>query len=158
MITILLISRDFAMRTAILLVLLLVAGGAATSIAKAVFLPSSAHAQQERLLAAYRLSPKATLNKIKAAYLACADSTYAEGPAADDIRHLAALLTLEAVRQGVEHVDDASSKAAAIQLMQTHLPRIKAKLAAPRDEEQVLIYLQALRGNGVPSCVVSSAA
>jgi hypothetical protein len=146
------------MRTPLLLAIFLVVGGSATSVGRAFFLPSDAYAKQERLLTAYRVNPDATLKRISAAYLACTDSKYAEGPAADDIRHLAALLMLEAISQRVEDVDDVSGKKRALQLMQTHLPGIKAKLPVSRDEDQFLLYLQALRKDGVPTCVISSSA
>ncbi|WP_320195388.1 hypothetical protein RMR10_020465 [Agrobacterium rosae] len=146
------------MRTPVLFAILLVVGGTATSIGKAFFLPSDAYTKQARLLTAYRLHPDATLKRINAAYLACADSKYAEGPAANDIRHLAALLMLEAISQRVADADDVSGKKRALQLMQTHLPGIKAKLPVSRGEDQFLLYLQALREDGVPTCVISSSA
>ncbi|SCX32025.1 hypothetical protein DSM25558_5363 [Agrobacterium sp. DSM 25558] len=122
-------------------------------------MPSDAYTKQARLLTAYRLHPDATLKRINAAYLACADSKYAEGPAANDIRHLAALLMLEAISQRVADADDVSGKKRALQLMQTHLPGIKkSKLPVSRDEDQFLLYLQALREDGVPTCVISSSA
>jgi len=145
-------------KTLFLLAVLTVVGGAATHIGKTLILRSDWSAKQERLLASYRINPNATLNRISAAYLACADSRYANAPEAKAIRNLAALLTLEAIRQKVEGVDDVVGRKRAIEIMQAHIPSIHAKLPVSRDGDEVLPYLQALRKEGVPSCVVSSSA
>lgn len=146
------------MKTLFLLAVLTVVGGAATYIGKTLILRSDWSAKQDRLLASYRINPNATLNRISAAYLACADSRYAKAPEAEAIRNLAALLTLEAIRQKVEGVDDVIGRERAIQIMQAHIPSIHAKLPVSQDGDEVLLYLQALRKEGVPSCVLSSSA
>jgi hypothetical protein len=58
---------------------------------------------------------------------------------------------LEAIRQKVEGVDDVVGRKRAIQIMQAHIPSIHAKLPVGRDGDEVLLYLQALREEGVPS-------
>jgi hypothetical protein len=146
------------MRTPFLLAVLIIVGGAATHIGKTFLLRSDLYAKQERLLTSYRINPHATLERVSAAYLACSDSEYAKAPAAEPIRHLAALLTLEAIRQKVEGVGDVVGKERAIQIMQAHIPSIQAKLPVSRDGDQVQLYLQALREEGVPTCVISSSA
>jgi len=144
------------MRTLLLLALCLALGGAATKLGQRLLSPSDAYADQERLLAAFDANPDVTLKKIAAAFKQCADRQY-EGAASDDIRQLAAVLTVEAIRQRVNGVDKASGKKQAVQIIQTHLRAITAKLPSSIGNEGFMNYLQALRARGVPACAISAA-
>jgi len=145
------------MRTLLLLALCLALGGAATKLGQRLLSPSDAYADQERLLAAFDSNRDVTLKKIAAAFHQCADRRY-EGPASDDIRHLAAVLMLEAIRQRVNGVDEAIAKKQALQITQTHLLAITAKLTSSSDREDLMNYLQALGARGVATCAISATA
>lgn len=151
-------QRGFAMKTSYLLVLLAIVGGTATSIGKSLLEPNDAYEKQEKLLAHYRASPDATLKKISAAFLVCADSKYGNDLAAAEIRQLAARIVLEAISQRVQNVEKVDGRKRILQLIKKHLPAIKERFAADRDFEELNTYIEALSKNDVPSCVISSVA